>query len=183
MKLPVKDQFAAAIVSLLQTTPVEKIAVEDILQESGLSRTTFYRHFRDKFDLMFYIFQQKLDHIYTPDCDLRQSEERLAALLVFLRENHGYFRSIMSYEGQNSFRAQLFTKIEWLHLNRYRRIWGTEALEETAFHLRFHAAGTTWAILDWLARDCVSPPGALGHEIMAARSKLMDRVLNRDAAR
>ena len=178
MKLPVKDQFATAIVTLLEATPVENISVEDVLRESGLSRTTFYRHFRDKFDLMFYVLQKKLDHIYTSDCDLGQSGKRLVDLLTFIQENHRYFKSIMSYEGQNSFRAQLFAKIEWLHLNRYRRIWGTEAPEEAAFHLRFHAAGTTWAILDWLTRDCARSPGALGQEIMAARSAPMDRVLN-----
>ena len=178
MKLSVKDQFAAAIVALLKIAPIENISVEDILRETGLSRTTFYRHFRDKFDLMFYVLQKELDHIYTPDCDLGQSGERMTTLLVFIRENHRYFKSILSYEGQNCFRAQFFAKIEHLHLNRYRRIWGTKVPDEIAFHLRFHAAGTTWAILEWLARDCVQSPDTLGQQILAARSALMDRVLH-----
>ncbi len=40
-----------ALISLLKQKPFEKITIQDILEETPVSRATFYAHFHDKFEI------------------------------------------------------------------------------------------------------------------------------------
>jgi len=40
-----------ALISLLKTKPFEKITVQDILDETPVTRSTFYKHFHDKYEI------------------------------------------------------------------------------------------------------------------------------------
>lgn len=40
-----------ALISLLKRKPFEKITVQDILEETPVTRATFYAHYRDKFEI------------------------------------------------------------------------------------------------------------------------------------
>jgi AcrR family transcriptional regulator len=46
-----RDRLGDAIMELVVEKPFEAITVQDVLDRSGVSRTTFYAHFRDKNDL------------------------------------------------------------------------------------------------------------------------------------
>ena len=48
--------IAAAMKKLLRTNPIEKITTEQILEQSGVSRRSFYRYFKDKYDLLQWIY-------------------------------------------------------------------------------------------------------------------------------
>ena len=47
---------------LIADTDFNKITVDMIMQEAGVSRSTFYRYFRDKYDVMNANFKMALDH-------------------------------------------------------------------------------------------------------------------------
>ena len=40
-----------ALISLLKVKPFEKITVQDILDETPVTRSTFYKHFHDKYEI------------------------------------------------------------------------------------------------------------------------------------
>ena len=57
IKKPDTDSILAdALLDLLKEKPFEKVTVEDIVNKCGASRPTFYRHFKDKYDLMDWIY-------------------------------------------------------------------------------------------------------------------------------
>lgn len=41
-----------ALITLLKKKPFEKITVQDILDETPVTRSTFYKHYRDKYDVV-----------------------------------------------------------------------------------------------------------------------------------
>lgn len=41
-----------ALISLLKNKPFEKITVQDILDETPVTRSTFYKHYHDKYDIV-----------------------------------------------------------------------------------------------------------------------------------
>ncbi len=47
-----KRAFSEALERLMEQKPIAKIRVTDLVEESGLSRQTFYRHLRDIYDLI-----------------------------------------------------------------------------------------------------------------------------------
>lgn len=55
-----KNDFIAAIQDLAVTMPFSKITIDTICERTDYSRQTFYRHFTDKYDLAFSIFERDL---------------------------------------------------------------------------------------------------------------------------
>ena len=48
--------LALALKQLMKTAPLSKISIQNIMDNCGLNRQTFYYHFKDKFDLVNWIY-------------------------------------------------------------------------------------------------------------------------------
>lgn len=85
-----------ALITLLRTKPFEKITVQDILDETPVTRSTFYKHYHDKYEIVermqeeyfstqteLRIAAHKNPRIYTPALinQSKQNNELLEALL------------------------------------------------------------------------------------------------------
>ena len=67
LKLPIQEEHVSvrrtylllmkALLDLLAEMPFEKISLTDICRVSMVSRSTFYRYFEDKYDLVNWYFQ------------------------------------------------------------------------------------------------------------------------------
>ncbi|AGI85020.1 Transcriptional regulator, TetR family [Candidatus Methanomethylophilus alvi Mx1201] len=54
-----KQALIASFKKLLETEPFDKITISDITNDCGLSRQTFYYHFRDIFDMIRWIYNSE----------------------------------------------------------------------------------------------------------------------------
>jgi len=54
--------FAASLIKLSESKPLEKISVSDIIVDTGKNRKTFYYHFMDKAHLIMWVFRHDLAH-------------------------------------------------------------------------------------------------------------------------
>jgi AcrR family transcriptional regulator len=63
-----RDALGDAIIALMQEQPFESITVQEVLDRAGVSRSTFYSHYRDKDDLLL--------------SDIDEFMERLSGLLT-----------------------------------------------------------------------------------------------------
>ena len=61
IKDPSARRLAEALAYLMETQAFDKISTSDILKQSGVSRSTFYRKYRDKYDLLTNNYQLLLD--------------------------------------------------------------------------------------------------------------------------
>lgn len=57
--LDTKMILADSLVSLLKEKPIEKITIQEIVDQSGFNRQTFYYHFTDIFDLLEWILKRR----------------------------------------------------------------------------------------------------------------------------
>ena len=55
-----KEIIARTFTELLEEKSMAKITVKDIVERCGVNRNTFYYHFRDKYDIMHWIFEQQV---------------------------------------------------------------------------------------------------------------------------
>ncbi len=53
-----KEVFVSALNQLLKTKHIDKIRVEEICRECGLSKKTFYYHFGSKYELLTYLYNK-----------------------------------------------------------------------------------------------------------------------------
>ena len=58
-----KQIFAETLLELSKYKTVDKITVQQIVDESGLSLQTFYNHFKDKADLILWIHKSKFEEL------------------------------------------------------------------------------------------------------------------------
>jgi len=108
----IKEKIASTLEKLLETKSFEKITVQNIVDESGISKSTFYRHFSDKYDVMLYEFSSKLNenaNIYFSNHGHLLSES-CKDFSSFLYNKKNLFSKVIKVEGQNSF-EKTFTKI------------------------------------------------------------------------
>ena len=102
--------IAAAMKALLRSNPIEKITTEQILEQSGVSRRSFYRYFKDKYDLLQWIY----NYDFCRFVEVRPEKsiwEYYPDILRSLRADPEFYSSAFVYAGQNSFRAFCFEKL------------------------------------------------------------------------
>ena len=68
-----KLMIAQGLKRLLKTTSFVNVSVGDIARECKISRNTFYYHFKDKYDLISWIFYTEITSILSDDISLGQA--------------------------------------------------------------------------------------------------------------
>lgn len=150
-----KRAIFQALCDLLDEGDFTKITVGDILARAGVSRTTFYRCFADKYDVVNWSYK-RYKNIYVKERDQYHSfETALAAQLRFLRENQRYFVQALRYLGQNSLRDSIFETNEEYMLECWHEAYGArEPSFAESGAIRFAAAGMSKIIECWLLEGC-----------------------------
>lgn len=170
-----KRALAEALKELMETMPFEKINVAQIAERCGMSRKSFYYHFRDKYDLVNWIFDME-----TRDLMLRMgSQETYSARIEFLARicdyfyaNRSFYRKALRIQGQNSFSEHVREVIRPMIKARVEYLLSGENADD--FELDFLTDACCCALERWLKdKDCI-PPGELVARI--------DRVLQRGTA-
>ena len=100
-----KRALAASLKELMQQMPFNKIQVSHICQKCGLNRKSFYYHFKDKYDLVNWIFDTDIIPFVKKTSNLDSFEERIKILREvyrYLYDNRSFYRPALKIEGQNS---------------------------------------------------------------------------------
>ncbi len=91
---------------LMRHRPFEKISVSDICSDCGINRKSFYYHFRDKYDLVNWIFYVGFVGGLKPE-DYESGWDCLRDVLEYFYSEKDFYRAALRIEGQNSFRDYL----------------------------------------------------------------------------
>lgn len=136
---------------------IDQITVDMIVRESGVSRCTFYRNFKDKYDLLNQYYEQKTA-VFLRETKTLLWVDTLRNLLGFIEENRAYFKNAFKIQGQNSFESFLiqysidFCRQNCLHGKNGEPL---NALEDIA--LRAYVAGAVYLIKEWLKGNLTYP--------------------------
>lgn len=60
-----KESIADALIELLSTKPIDKIAISEITKRADVSRASFYRYFNSKEDILYFKFNLMVDRWYS----------------------------------------------------------------------------------------------------------------------
>lgn len=105
-----KLAIAEAMKQLMRSTPIEKITTDQILKNAGVSRRSFYRYFKDKYDLVEWIYNYEFCRFV----EVRPEKsiwEYYPEILRSLRADPEFYGNAFAFTGQNSFRAFCFEKL------------------------------------------------------------------------
>lgn len=97
-----KKALADAMKSLMAEKSFAKISISDICTRCSMNRQSFYYHFRDKYDLVNWIFYTELiDHLY--EHAPTSGWNLLLEVCSYFYDNRPFYVNALQVTGQNSF--------------------------------------------------------------------------------
>ena len=144
-----RTKIAQACMELLETTPLEALRTQDILKKAGVSRSTFYRCFPDKYEVANWVYQDQTEKIIRQYPNLKDWTEWTVVLHDFMRAHRRFYRNIASYEGQNSFRDFL-CRYFMNNVLRTRSRRDREITEDQKYGIYAFSLVGAQATIDWI---------------------------------
>lgn len=106
MPVDVKGAVAAAFLEMAARKDVDKITVKDLVEACGISRQTFYYHFRDIVDVLEWTAHQGVERILAQSLKASSPREALRLFVDFAAESRPMVRRLL-----NSQRREVMERI------------------------------------------------------------------------
>lgn len=90
-----------ALITLLKNKPFEKITVQDILDETPVTRSTFYKHFHDKYEIAEKMQEEFFDSLITIRKVIYENPNQTATLLKITQENRELMEALLKIHTEN----------------------------------------------------------------------------------
>ena len=160
-----KKRCSTAFAELMQGHSFDDISIDMILKEADVSRSTFYRHFRDKYDLLTWSYFENTKS-FLWNSNHPTYEYILKDLCVFLKDNYAFYKKAYTIEGTNSFSESLYQTSIRMAVERYHKIHHTDEVPlKDRIMFEYGAKGTLWIIEQWIQKGAVEKPEDIAHYI------------------
>lgn len=144
-----KAVFAKAMVRLVDRMGLDSITVNDIVAEASASRTTFYRYFKDKNDLLAYVYTKMASDLVSHAEKKRKSNYDLSLDIInYIASKPNFFRKAFSGYGQNSF-FEAYSDYTYQVFERWIKTAIVDAPEELLLTARAYAYGSCTIVKEW----------------------------------
>ena len=172
-----KRALAAALRELMEEVPFEKIQVAHICERCAMNRKSFYYHFKDKYDLVNWIFDTEIIPYIRKTAEAEQQNNRLELLLEicnYFYENRNFYRKALKIQGQNSFSEHFREYIRPILKLRLTQLIGDIADDE--FTLDFFVDVVVCSMERWMLDKNCMPPEQLVPKLLHLVQRSADAV-------
>jgi len=171
-----KQALSQAMKELMEEMPMEKIKISDITERCNLNRQSFYYHFKDKYDLVNWIYYT--DFVVSIQNSLDKSEwELLERICDFFYENRKFYSNALKVTGQNSFSEYFNEVIHSIILPCFDDIFKDDPNRD--FYATFFADSIRVSITRWLLEGAKIQPGEFVRLMKTAVTGVAYKVLNK----
>ncbi|MGI5959217.1 MAG: TetR/AcrR family transcriptional regulator C-terminal domain-containing protein [Massiliimalia sp.] len=155
-----KYMISKGVKQLLQTTDFENLSVGEIAKHCHISRNTFYYHFKDKYDIISWIFYSEITPIIGEAQSIDNWSEGLLHLCQYMQKNREFYIKVLHVQGQNSFSECLMEFYANLVRNILLNAKGDQMLtpEQIRTISNFYAFGLTGVISNWAKNGMKAEP-------------------------
>ena len=101
-----KNALANALKRQMEEEPFSKITVSEICDRCNMNRKSFYYHFKDKFDLVEWLFNSEVQNA-TGNKTYTDKWEYIEDICEVLCRDKRFYREIFQIKGQNSLFEQM----------------------------------------------------------------------------
>ena len=150
-----KDVFANALIELSKETKIKNINVINVVEESGLSRQTFYRNFYNIDDLIYYIHKKNVEPAHIAMEKLNNSSSLSDLYINLMDSNRSFYKQIISFNPNSSFVDKYIVETKKNMLIYTFNKNSQEILNNKVlfFDYNFYCTGYCICLLQWLKDD------------------------------
>ena len=147
-----KEMLAESLMKLLARRTLDKITIEDIVDDCGYNRQTFYYHFHDIYDLIDWIFAAQTQELIEKCRACGSLDVGVEAVIAYMRENRRLILNILrSVNGErlldNLYRSAQSIVLSALENHPGVQELSTEYRELVAEAFKYALAGL---LIDWM---------------------------------
>lgn len=157
-----KRALATSLKELMEEQPFEKINVAQICERCDMNRKSFYYHFKDKYDLVNWIFDTEFiallkdENLEVVHANYKERWAFIEKICQYFYHNHGFYRKALQIKGQNSFSDHFREYIQPLLADRISDLFGQKQLDQ--FTMDFFTDAVICAMERWLlSKECMPP--------------------------
>ena len=162
-----KQSMADSLIALLKDKPLNKITVSEIVDGCGVSRMTFYYHFKDVYDLLEWAFRNRVDQTIIADGDEATPEQISRHMLFVLQSNKELVSNVYHSVSRESLTNYLCEMIHEPIYNKVaERCKGHNVSEaDKEFNTNFLKFGLVGTVLSWIRAGMHDDADDLVHRI------------------
>jgi len=170
-KIDAKTLFASAVIELLKKQNLEEITVKQIVDQSGLSRQSFYVYYHDKFDL--------INQIYLSDSEnaTRSTSTfytNLWSFMEIMKQKKNFYLNALKYNGQNSLCASMAEHSFKVHSELIiPKIKDNATVAKVTQSIHIHSYGLAFAQMNWALTGMKIPPKELSRIMVDSMPDIM----------
>lgn len=179
---PTKNLLAESMKTLAKIKSVEKITIQDIVQNCGLTKTTFYNHFRDKYDLIVWIYAEPIKDIVKKIDDKNFTlRDGITDILKYFVENKKFLLNVIkNTSGQNYF-LNYVSQIHFTAFYNHLKSKSDKPLPPRIENLsKLYTFGTVQLICCWLIKEMPIPIDELAEILEAGLPEELKKILYED---
>ena len=144
-----KKMFADAMVEMLNDMPLEKVRVTKLCERCGTTPPTFYYYFRDKYELVVWIFLLDVAAVSAAGPSDGRTF-RLDAILRPVKKKKTFYQRAFADQSQNSLGEYIHAFILRYYREAVRHDTGEEPTPEQTFMIKYHTYGIVSMFREWL---------------------------------
>ena len=154
-----KEQIKNAFIAMIKDTSIESLRTEDLILQAGVSKTTFYRLFKDKYDVMNSVYMDFSHPVVDSAPSLTNWKQWTILDMENVRKHKSFFRNIVSYIGQNSLHDALREFYGGNILREVKRqVPASELTEQLLFGVDVMTEMAAYTLIWWIRHDCQIDP-------------------------
>ncbi len=151
-----KEILAESFREIADKKPINKITVRDITDNCGYSSATFYRHFKDKYDLIAYDYMTRIESINEKiGNDGYKWKRSIYDGIRYFEENRSYIRNLLlNTSGMDAFVRNLIMTNTAQLTNSIKKISGIKKLtSDLEIYVKLYVSGTVQIVCHWMTGE------------------------------
>ena len=150
MPLDVKAAVADALLELIRRKDADKITVKDLVEVCGISRQTFYYHFKDSVDVVEWAAQQGVQRLVRESLNAATPQEALGVFVDFAVESQPLVQRLLNSQRREAIERIMVDATRTYLADSLRERRRTPALRagDWKIALDFYAYGMTGLLLE-----------------------------------
>lgn len=146
-----------ALVDAMQNTSIDQLTISEITKKAHVSRSSFYRRYKDKYDLLNQSYERILERTLFTVHSGSSWRDAIYKIYKVIQENRRFFYHAFRSEDQNSLKKYIFNRTMRLECEVLRQQEINTDEKEIQYRLRGYVAGGLELTVRWVEEGADFP--------------------------